>query len=242
MKAFKSFLFLAILGMCVSPAVWADEAATEEVSASASTEKGECTGKCATGEGACSKCEGGCPVAAAMEKLPKLTYMVGKEEACCSASAASLAKEHNLPVMFVVAEKQYDKEGDAMVALADATEAYVNELTQPHTCKVSGKTSLAGADIGCSDKAGKIAEEMKKAMETIAISYKVGDKSCQCPNEAKTLADKSGEKTEYVVGEATTCCSVEARINLAKAKLQAAMEVMHKSMASTTEATAGTES
>jgi hypothetical protein len=240
MKTFKFVLFLAILGMCAAPAVLAQEAATEEVSAS--TEKSECSGKCAVGEGACSKCEGGCPVAAAMEKLPKMTFVVGTEETCCSASAASLAKKHSLPVKFVVAEKQYDSEGDAMVALADATESYVNELTQPHTCKVSGSTSLAGSEIGCCEKAGKIAAEMKKAMDTIAISYKVGEKECHCPNEAKTLAEKSGEKTEYVVGESATCCSVEARINLAKAKLKAAMEVMHSSMAATAETDEGSES
>lgn len=242
MKASRFFLCLAILGFCIAPVVRADESATEEVSASASSEKSECTGKCATGEGSCAKCEGGCPITTAMENLPQLTFMVGEEKACCSASAASLAKKHNLPMMFVVADKQFDNEGDAMVALADATEAYVNELTQPHTCKVSGKTSLAGADIGCSDKASKIAAEMKEAMDTIAISYKVGDKTCHCPNEAKTLADKSGAKTEFVVGEESTCCSVDARIKLARAKLKAAMEVMHKSMTATTEPAASTKS
>ena len=245
MKSMKSLMFAAALAIClnqVAQAQVATEAAATKVSAEkTSTDAKECTGKCATGEGTCEKCASGeCPIAAAMEKLPKLTFMVGTEETCCNASAESIAKEKHLPVIFVVGEKKFEKQAEAMSALADSTEAFVNDFTAPHTCNVSGKTSLAGAEMTCSEQAGKIALAMKEAMQTIAISYKVGDKSCDCPNEAKTLAAKSGAATEFVVGEECTSCPIDARIKLAKAKFRAALEAMHKSIATTTSASSET--
>ena len=176
-----------------------------------------------TSEGECS---GVCPVAAAMDQLPKMTYRIGDEEACCSASAAALAKEHDAPIRFVVAEKEYNEEGEAMTALADVTEEYVDGFVKLSKCEVSGSMSLAGKKMHCEVSAGKLAETMKEAMNEIQVSYVVGDEYCACPSTAKAMAEKSGEKMQYVIGEESTCCSVDARIKLAHAKYRAAVEAM----------------
>ena len=60
------------------------------------------------------------------------------------------------------------------------------------------------------------------------MSYVVGDKECGCPNMAKQLAQDTGKMTEYVVAGERTCCDVTARLNLARAKYKAAVEVLVK--------------
>ena len=52
-------------------------------------------------EKACAS-ECGCPVAKAMEALPKLTYKVGDEATCCDQAAAKLAKDNGGAIHFVV--------------------------------------------------------------------------------------------------------------------------------------------
>ena len=76
--------------------------------------------------------------------------------------------------------------------------------------------------------AGEIAPNIKKAMDTVAVSYKVGDKACSCPVEAKATAKSSGRKMMFVVKEEATECEQTARLNLAKAKYQAALVAMAK--------------
>lgn len=207
--------------------VKADEAAAAAESAK------DAPAKCCSEGGDCAKCgTGECPMSVAMDQLPKMTFMVGTEETCCSASAQQLAKDKKEAVKFVVAGKTYESEGEAMTALADATDEFVDNFAAPHTCQVSGKTSLAGQEMDCAKSAEKVANAMRDAMKTIAISYKVGEKTCSCPNEAKTLAKEAGTEPEFVVGTETTHCPIDARIKLAHAKFKAALEAWHKVVAS----------
>ncbi len=90
--------------------------------------KGE--GSCCKGEGSCCKGEGSCPVSEAMTQLPKMTYKVGDESTCCSDSAEALAKKNEEEIIFVVADKEYADRTEAMTALADATEEYVDSFTR----------------------------------------------------------------------------------------------------------------
>ena len=53
-----------------------------------------------------------------------------------------------------------------------------------------------------------------------------GDKECHCPNEAKAIAVKTKAKTQFVVAGEKTCCSVQSRLNLARAKYKAAVEAV----------------
>ena len=56
-----------------------------------------------------------CPImTAAMEKLPKMTYKVGDEATCCSASAEALAKEHSQPIHFVVGDQTFEDKAAAL--------------------------------------------------------------------------------------------------------------------------------
>ena len=211
-----------------------DAASSGEVAAKCAE---ECGGKC---DGDCSSCGDGCPIAKAMEALPKMTYSVGTESTCCEHSAKALAEANGTHMHFVVGEKEFDSKDKAMLALADATEKFVDGFATPHTCSVSGKTSVCGTSMSCSKSAAAMADVAKKAMKTVAMSYKVGDTECQCPNQAAALAKDSGAKKEFVVGKATTCCAVDARIKLARAKYRAAVAALAQAEkeASTTETAA----
>ena len=172
------------------------------------------------------KCDGTCSVAAAMEQMPKMTYKVGEESTCCSASAEKLAEESGSPILFVVEDKEYTDKMEAMTSLADASEKFVSSYVTPHTCDVSGTTTLAGQKMPCGESAKAMAKVMKEAMDHVQLVYKVGDESCHCPVEAKQLAEKSGAKTEYVVNGESTCCSVDARVKMAQAKFKAALQAL----------------
>ena len=175
-----------------------------------------------TDETQCSSC----PVSIAMAKLPKMTYKVGDKAICCSESAAALAKEHDKPVMFVVAEKSYKDKTKAYTALVETTEKFVNEFVTPKKCEASGKTSIAGKSCGCPMEAGKNAEIVKKAIKDVKMTYVVGEEKCHCPTQAKALAKDSDAKTTFVVAGKETCCNLEARLNLAKAKYAAAVKAL----------------
>ena len=189
-----------------------------------------CASECA------SECSKGCPVEAAMAKLPKMTYLVGKEETCCSNAAAELAKKHEKPIHFVVAKKPYDNEGKAMAALATATEKFVADFTKTQHCKVSGKYTVAGKELCCEVMAGQRAELAKKAMKNVSMTYLVGEKECHCPNEAASLAKTTGKDKLFVVAGQKTCCNIDARLKLAQAKYKAAIQALAKADAPATAA------
>lgn len=182
----------------------------------------ECSKECS------AECKAGCPINAAMAKLPKMTYLVGKESTCCPDSAAKLAKEHKADVKFVVAKKTFDSKGDAMTALATATEKFVQDFTATKECKVSGKFTVAGKELCCNVMAGERAELAKNAMKKVQMAYLVGEKECHCPTEAATLAKETGKDKLFVVAGEKTCCDVTARLKLAQAKYKAAVEALVK--------------
>ena len=181
-------------------------------------------------EGECTQC----PVmTAALAKLPKMTYKVGEESTCCSESAATLAKKHSLPVHFVVAEKSYEDKMAAYTALVETTESFVNKFITPCKCEVSGKTSIAGKSCDCEVMSGKYAAQVKTAVDAVKMTYKVGDESCGCPNQAAAMAKAKGAKTEYVVGKECTSCELTARMNLAHAKYKAAVAAINSASSKT---------
>ena len=170
--------------------------------------------------------EEGCPVSAAMTKLPSLVYKVGDKEVCCSKSAAALAKKAEQPVSFIVGDDTFENEEKAYVALVKSTEKFVENFATPHKCEASGTTTIAGKKCGCSVKAGETAKLVKAAMKKVSLSYKVGEESCHCPTQAAALAKKSGEEKMFVVSGKSTSCEMTARLNLARAKYKAAVEAL----------------
>jgi hypothetical protein len=190
-------------------------------------DKDKCEGKCA------SECNS-CPVTAGLAKLPKLVYKVGDEEACCENSAKSMAQSTGKKLAYVVGKESFECPNKAFASLVEQTEKYVADFGTPHTCSVSGKTTVAGEALTCPVAAGDVAAKVKKAMDTVAISYKVGDKSCNCPVEAKTLAAAKNAKTVFVVDKEETECEHTARLNLARAKYKAALLALNPPKAAET--------
>ncbi len=206
MKTFK-FSLMALALMSGGASLLADET------------KAKCDAACAADAGTC-------PVTADMAKLPKIAYMVGKKSLCCEESAKAVATETAAKVEYVVGTEKFDCPDKAFASLVTQTEKFVSAFATPSTCSVSGKTTIAGESLTCSVAAGEVATKVKKAMESVAISYKVGDKTCECPTEAKTLAAAKKAKTLFVVGTEETECEQTARLNLARAKYKAALLAM----------------
>jgi hypothetical protein len=158
-----------------------------------------------------------------MDKLPKLAYMVGEQTLCCEESAKAVAASTKSKLIYAVGKEKFESSDKAFASLVEQTEKFVANFATPSTCKESGTTTVAGECVECSVKAGEIAAKVKKAMDTVAISYKVGDKTCSCPVEAKTLAAEKKVKTFFVVDKEETECEQTARLNLARAKYKAAL-------------------
>ena len=225
-----------VLGVVAYQAVAEDTAtAPKEMAAKMTDASGEA--KCCASK---EECNGECPMSKAMAKLPAMSYQVGTEKTCCSASAEALAKENNETVMFVVSDKTYEDKTEAMTALVEETEAMVNEFITPCKCETSGTTTVAGESCSCPVQGEKNVELVKKAVESVHVSYKVGDEECNCPMKAKEMAAESHSEMKYVIDGEETSCGMTARLETARAKYKAAVEAM--ATASKSEETSETNS
>ncbi len=225
MKNVLTFSLLAVATLFVSTVGAQEEAKKcDKCPASATTTTVAAT-QC-SGEDCAKDCCQGCPVTAAMAKLPKMTYRVGTENVCCSESATKMAEEKKAALHFVVGEKVFEDKTKAYTSLVEQTETMVNEFVTPATCSKSCTHTVAGKSCKCEVEAGKNAELVKTAIKDIKMTYAVGEKSCNCPNEAGTLAKTSGKEMTYVIGEEKTCCNMTARLTLAKAKYKAAVQAL----------------
>ncbi len=185
---------------------------------------------CASEKGTAVAQEGQtCPITAAMEKLPKMIFVVGGEKTCCPTSAGELAKKSGESIHFIVAEKTFDSESKAKLALVEATEVFVNAFAEPKTCPQSGTITVAGKGHCCEKSATETTNLVKAAMDGVKMSYLVGTTECNCPVEAEKLAKDAGASKTFVVAGEKTCCDVTARLNLARAKYKAAVETLAKS-------------
>lgn len=175
------------------------------------------------------KCKDGqCPIEAAMTKLPKMTFKVGDKATCCPKSAAALAKASDSPIVYVVGKNEFKQKEKAYTSLVESTEKFVKTFATPCKCEVSNTTTIAGKTCSCPVEAGERAKLVATAMKDVQMSYKVGDKTCNCPNMAASLETSSGKKKQFVVGETCTDCEMTARINLAHAKYKAAVTAIAK--------------
>jgi hypothetical protein len=83
--------------------------------------------------------------------FPTMAMMVGEKSYECPVEAKKAAEAAHSKVIYVVADKKFDCPDAATVALADASEAYVNHFTMI-ACVVDGKVMYCGEDC---DKTGK---------------------------------------------------------------------------------------
>lgn len=229
---FTLSLAIAVVACFTSTSSFAQETAVSPKAMAAELD-GASSAKacCSSKEG----CDGGCPISAAMASLPKMSYKVGEESTCCSHSAKALAEKHSAPIHFVVAETSYTDKSEAMTALVTKTEAALAAYTTPSVCETSGTTTIAGEKCSCPMKAAAHTKLVKAAVESVSLSYVVGEEACSCPTKAKELA-AGGAEMKYVVGGEETCCEMTARLNVARAKYKAAVEALTKAQAATGEA------
>ena len=176
-----------------------------------------------------------------MAKLPQMTYVVGKEKVACPKAAASMAKASGDAVHFAVGDKKFDDESKAKLALVEATEHFVASFSKPKVCSQSGKVTVAGHEACCEGTAAKMAAKAASAMDSVSMTYLVGDKACACPKEAAKLAQDSGDIQLFVVGEDKTACDVTARLSLARAKYRAAIVALMQASSDTTQASSETK-
>jgi hypothetical protein len=221
--------------------------AAKDTSTCCAAAESEATGCAATGCGDGKACpatsaaheDKKCPIALAMERLPKISFAVGDQKTCCPKAAGELAEKSGAKIQYLVADKTFAKESDAKLALVEATEEYVSAFAKPKKCSVSGSITVAGEKLDCEIRAAQTAKIVQTAIENVKFTYLVGNKECHCPIEAKQVAKETGKETLYAVGDEKTCCSVTARLNLARAKYKAAVEALVQADAKAKDQTAG---
>lgn len=190
---------------------------------------GSCADKMASAECAGGVCPASCAaseVQTAMDKLPKMSFLVGETETCCSDSAAAMAKSADQPIHYKVGDATFETKEEAFTTLVSKTEAMVADFTTPSTCSASGTTTIAGKSCHCPMEAGTMAKKVAAATQLVSMKYKVGDETCSCPNSAKAMAREAGVSTTYVVDGTETNCEMTARLTLARAKYKAALEAL----------------
>jgi len=232
MKLFANLILAAVTCVAIQNVSFAQDGSGEKSMAKSTADGSGEKGCCSKGEAGCS----GCPIDAAMAKLPKMSYEVAGEATCCSASAASLAESKSAPVEYVVGTDKFETKQAAYTSLVEQTEAMVDEFVTPCKCEVSGTTTIAGEKCSCPVKAGETAELVRKSIEGVTLAYAVGDEVCNCPTKAAEMAKEGGVEKMYVVNGEKTSCEMTARLNLARAKYKAAVTAVvaqNKPVAST---------
>lgn len=142
-------------------------------------------------------------VAAAMQDMPKITYKVGDFETCCAETAKAKA-QHGIKMVYVVGDKTFDREFDALANLTEQLEARMQDMQtlqfaaggKTFHCPVSAKAAchngekvkyqVAGMKFETREKAEEALEQIKLVLTTKTASAKTKS-GCNkpCPLEAK---------------------------------------------------------
>lgn len=87
------------------------------------------------------------------------------------------------------------------------------------------KFRVAGHTYTKHEDAAAAAKRAMEAVKAVKIAYKVEGKAVDCESKVCPMAKKDG-KVEYVVGTESTRCEYMAKINLAKAQVEAARKAV----------------
>lgn len=195
-------------------------------------------GKSCSGEkSACSAA-----LAKAGANTPKMTYKVGEKSTCCPDEAQKLAGGDAKLVKFVVADKEYSDKSEALTAYGKLLDEHLGQITtvkyavgkECMSCPVSAgelakkegkKVEYRLASFNFSDKeaADKAAKSARDAADKVSMKIMVGDQTYSCPTMAAAAAKTCGRTVEYVIGETRTPCNTTAQVELAKARIEAAL-------------------
>jgi hypothetical protein len=179
--------------------------------------------------------------------VPCMQYKVGDEMTCCPKTADKLANDNGGKMLFVVGEKEYQNKAEAMEAYAGLLEEHLEKVTHVRYAvgdkcvkcpKEAGKLAqgnggkvkyvVGSATFDCKEKAEQAAQQAANASEKVKMTTYVDGKSYCCEKSAEMAAKRSGKKCEYQVGDAKTPCQTTARVELAKARIQAAVEAIQE--------------
>lgn len=230
----RKILFAAVASIAMASVSFA-----QANDAKAKEEKAGCGG-CSSGKACCQD--------AALVKMPSMGYKVGDKTVACPDEAAKLAKESKATVKYVVGDKSFEDKGEALVAYTKELNGFVESATSSikfavdgecmacpvsagDAAKKSGKPMMyrvATVDFKNESDAKKALAAAKEAADKVEMKIMVGDKCMGCPVSAADVAKKENKKVEYVVGESRTCCDVEGKLNLARAKAEAVVAVLAK--------------
>lgn len=199
-----------------------------------------------------AECATACPSTKAANVLaasmPGMSYRVAGNDTNCSYSAQAMASEHNKPMHYVVSNVAYETEGEAKVAHEAAMMTYADSLTRV-VYNVNGKT------MNCAESASKACEsacssEVKyqvgpvifenaedavraaamaySAMQSVAMTYAVGDETTQCSTDAANKASSCTSPMQYVINGESTTCKKSAGYMLTRERVAAAMNAVQQ--------------
>jgi hypothetical protein len=221
-------------------------------------EKGSCSqgakAACSESKSACCQDKGKSAACcnsgslASLKDMPQLLMKVGEETTACCDKAKELAKGDASKIQFVVGGKTYGSKAEAQKAYAAALDEYLNKITTVQfavgdktvTCPMSAdqlakeshvKVQYAVAAHKFDDQAvaAKAAKQARDAADKVAMKWAVGDKTFCCDKMAKQeLASCKDKKIEYVVGEVRCEDEIQAKVQVARARLIAAVEAVEK--------------
>lgn len=179
--------------------------------------------------------------------IPAMMYRVGDKTTACPRQAQSLAAAARAKVRFVVDKQDYETEGEAKKAYAGVLDRHVNDMlsvkyavgddcvscpiTAGAMARKAGKPMMyrvAAYDFKTREAADKALKAARATIENVKLTMKVGDKSYQCGVTAGKMAKAAGKSVQYCVGDKSTACNVTASVNLAMARINAALETLAK--------------
>lgn len=204
-----------------------------------------CAATCSTSKSECCQAKSG--VALAKASIPRMKYAVGDATTCCPQEAQTLAKGDAKAIRFVVGESKFESEAEAQGAYAKALDSYLGEITSVKyavgkecvACPMSAQElakkegqplryRLASFDFASREKADDAAKSARAAAENIHLAMMVGEKSFECPMSAADTAKSEGKKVEYCVNGKKSECKSSANVELALAKIDAALTALEK--------------
>lgn len=207
--------------------------------------------------------KGGCVKSmskAARAGIPTMSYRVGDQTTNCPYSAKGMADKSKTQIEYVVDGNLFKSKGEAKTAYTKVLSSHLSKMTSvqfvvggkctgcPMTAKSMAtkagspvKYRVASFDFDSKDAADSAAKLAGGAAAKVSMSWAVGQKSYQCPMTAGKIAKADGKTMEYVIGQKRSSCNITASVDLALAKIDAAITALEQATAPTTAATAVTE-
>lgn len=184
---------------------------------------------------------------------PLMSYKVGDKCTRCPEQAKEMAAKHEgVQVRYAVNDDVYTDKQAAMKAWKKALHEHLNHMLAvryavgdecvacPHAAEAMAKKDhqkvrfqVAAHNYDAKEEAEQALHRAREAADSVKLTHLVNGKEYKCDKSAKNACDKakSCDKADkichqYVVGDFKTCCPLTAKVELAKARIQAAYEAL----------------